>query len=184
MRLTDDYVADFLEWLEKADGGRLAADTIVVLYADHPPWFSEPSFRRYDKAIKDSWIPLFLVGVEPSLNRAHAHPVSLFDLAPTVLDLVGVHGAHSFVGKNLFDERAKRWFTFSVPGEGRVFFASGESFTLSGGRHARLRPDMTLEPVEGQEPDAARWELIERFLLRSLVVERSLVPFGYRAEAN
>ncbi len=181
MRLTDDYVADFLDWLSKAEGGRLAADTLVVLYADHPPWFSEPTFRRYDKAIKESWIPLFVVGLEPSANRAYSHPVSLFDVAPTVLDLVGVRTGHSFVGKNLFDQGAKRWFTFSVPGEGRVFFASGEDFTFSGGRQAHLREDMTLEPRAAQALDASRWELVERFLLRSLVVDRSLVPFGYHA---
>ncbi len=183
MRLTDDYVADFLEWLEKADGGRLAANTLVVLYADHPPWFSEPDFRRYDKAIKESWIPLFVVGLESRMNRDYSHPVSLFDVAPTVLDLVGVQSAHSFVGKNLFDEGAKRWFTFSVPGEGRVFFASGERFMFAGGRHARLRPDMTLEPLEDQDPDATRWELMERSLLHSLVVDRTLVPFAYHAQA-
>jgi arylsulfatase A-like enzyme len=184
MRLTDDYVADFLDWLQKADGGKLAAETLVVLYSDHPPWFSEPNFRRYDDSIKESWIPLFVLGLEAPLNRAYSHPVSLFDVAPTVLDLAGVRAAHSFVGKNLFEERAKRWFTFSVPGEGRVYFASGERFTWADGRSARLRADMTLEPLAGHDDDATRWELVERFLLRNLVVERSLVPFEYHAFAH
>src|SRR5690606_28453528 len=38
MRLTDDYVADFIEWLRGEERGRLAAETVILLYSDHPPW--------------------------------------------------------------------------------------------------------------------------------------------------
>ena len=190
--MTDRSSATALSWeygvLSVERRGAMLAPALFVLPDGRQvapfqvaPWFSEPNFRRYDKAIKESWIPLFVLGLEPRLNRAYGHPVSLFDVAPTVLELANVRAAHSFVGKNIFDENAKRWFTFSVPGEGRVFFASGENFTLAGGQRARLRKNMTLEHLEGHDPDLERWELIERFLLRSLVVERSLVPFGYHA---
>lgn len=180
MRLSDDYVADFLDWLDALDGGRVAKETIVVLYSDHPPWFAEPSFLRYDQLIRESWIPLFILGLEEAKRGAYSHPVSLLDVAPTLLELVGAPGGHAFAGKDLFDDSGPHWFTFSRPGEGRVFFASGESLTFSNGRRARLREDMTLEPLAaGPSDDERHWALLERHLLRGVAVERSLVPFGY-----
>lgn len=192
MRLTDDYVADFVDWFRQQEQGQLAAETLVLFYSDHPPWFPEPDFHRYPQAVKESWIPLFVWGLEAPLNRAYDYPVSLLDVAPTVLAWAGVRGSHAFVGKNLFDEGATRWFTFSVPG-GRVYFADGDRWILDDGSRVRLRPDLRFEPLEGasvrfaflgpghveREPverSEAAWNLLERYVHRSLLVDRALRP--------
>lgn len=187
MRLTDDYVADFIDWFRGEEQGRLAAETLILLYSDHPPWFPEPEFHEYPLEVKESWIPLFVLGLEPRSNRAYDHPVSLLDVAPTVLEWVGVRGSHSFVGKNLFDEGATRWFTFSVPGR-RVYFASGERWILEDGSRVRLRSDLRFEPLEDSDASfaalsfepidesAAGWDLLERYVHHGLVVDRALRP--------
>jgi arylsulfatase A-like enzyme len=184
MRLTDDYVSDFLEWLDQFDGGSLRGNTLVVVYSDHPPWFPEPGFERYEEVIKESWIPLFILGLDAE-DGPYTHPVSLFDVAPTMLRLLGVTSSHSFVGTDLFDAQAPHWMSFSKPGNGRIFFAAGEQFHFSGGRRSRLQNDMTLVDVgPGRDIDEESFAMLERFLLRKLAVERGLVPFEFSARGG
>lgn len=190
MRLTDDYVGDFMDWLRAQEDGQLAAESLVVFYSDHPPWFPEPAFQRYPQVVKESWIPLFIWGVDPELARAFAHPVSLLDVAPTVLTLTGTKGGHAFFGKDLFDVDAERWFEFSPrPGQDGAYFASGETWLLHDGRGVRLTRDLRFAPLDGPSTfataprlaadllrDEARYGLLSRYVRRSLLADRALVP--------
>ncbi len=176
MRLTDAYVADFIEWLRQLDSGKVMEETIVVVYSDHPPWFAEPDFTRYDTTIKESWIPLFFLGVPPELKGQRDYPVSLLDVAPTLVELLGLSDDHAFVGAPLFDADHPRWFTFSRPGDGRIFFADGEDLTFQNGQRFRLKGDMRLEPLPAASPSTIDdWFLLERFLMRRVAIERELL---------
>jgi arylsulfatase A-like enzyme len=190
MRLTDDYVGEFMDWFQSQEDGQLAAESLVVFYSDHPPWFPEPEFDRYPQVVKESWIPLFLWGVPPELARRFDHPVSLIDVAPTVLALTHTEAEHAFFGKNLFDADAPRWFEFSPrPGQEPAYFASGERWLLPGGTSVRLSSDLRFSPLEGPNPPAAaaeraagllrdeeRYRYLLRYTRRALLADRALVP--------
>jgi hypothetical protein len=88
-RHLDDELRAFLEAI---DGLGLGTRTLVVVMADHGEEFGEHGstrhgFQLYDESLR---VPLMmrLPGVVPAGRRV-ATPVSLVDVAPTILDLVG-----------------------------------------------------------------------------------------------
>jgi arylsulfatase A-like enzyme len=90
VRYVDDEVGAFLERL---DALGLAARTLVIVTADHGEEFFEHgqrlhNFQLYEESVR---VPLFMrfsTRIPPGL-RPEA-PVSLVDIAPTILDLVGL----------------------------------------------------------------------------------------------
>jgi hypothetical protein len=88
-RYLDDVLRAFFDSL---DGLGLGTQTLVVLMADHGEEFREHGALRHGLQVYDETIhvPLMmrLPGVIPAGLRV-ATPVSLVDVAPTILDLVG-----------------------------------------------------------------------------------------------
>lgn len=132
-RLLDDELHRFLTGLaELVDSDRL----LIIVTSDHGEEFFEhglPSHEQlYDEVLH---IPLVMVweGVLPAVRRV-ATPVSLIDIAPTVLDLVGATPLPAVDGLSL-----KPLWAGSGDGIGRSHvFAEGLPFGRVAGARAAL----------------------------------------------
>jgi arylsulfatase A-like enzyme len=95
IREADDQVAAFLDVL---DALHLADETLVVLLSDHGEAFGEHGAVGHGTAAHQEQlrVPLVLRGPGVPAGRRIAEPVSLLDVAPTLLELMGVPGlAHA-----------------------------------------------------------------------------------------
>lgn len=119
----DAYVGELMQQLELRG---LAANTIVVFTSDHGEEFDEHGSMGHGHSVYEELlrVPLLvrLDGVLPAGRRIEA-PVSLADLAPTLLDLLGQPVPEAMVGMSLLPmmlagespgERLQ-WATSGVP---------------------------------------------------------------------
>ena len=97
----DDSIGALLETL--AHDGRLDR-MVVVITADHGEAFGEHGGSFHGTSVYEEQlrVPL-LVQVPGGVARVERRPVSLLDLAPTILDAVGVRPAARFDGRSLVD---------------------------------------------------------------------------------
>lgn len=97
--MVDAQVGRLLRWL---DASPLADRTAIVIMSDHGEAFGEHNTTQHSKTLYDELIRVpFLIrapGVEP---RRVQVPVSLIDLGPTVLDLMGQATPAQFMGESL-----------------------------------------------------------------------------------
>ena len=124
LHCTDQILESFLERIEQA--GYLK-DTVVVVTADHHV-FPNPLMKELfgEEATRDRRLPLAVFGAPPSLNTAEIG--ASYDLAPTVLDLLGItHDVRFALGRSLLDPDATRSY---FPTRYRDIFA-GEPITAS-----------------------------------------------------
>jgi arylsulfatase A-like enzyme len=122
LRQTDGYVADLMDWLKK---NGLADDTLVVLTGDHGEAFGEPhdtyghGLQIYDEVVR---VPLMfwnprMFPLPSRMDTLGGH----IDLAPTILDFVGVPLPAGWQGRSLYDpNRTGRTY----------FFAAGYDYLL------------------------------------------------------
>jgi arylsulfatase A-like enzyme len=101
VRYTDDLLRGALEHLDRLG---LADDTLVIVTADHGEEFLEHGQRYHGRQLYDEtlWVPLVmrLPGVLPEGRRV-AELVSHVDLAPTVLELLGLPSLEGAEGVSL-----------------------------------------------------------------------------------
>lgn len=101
LRYTDDVLGRMLATLARA--GALA-DTLVVVTADHGDEFLEHGGKGHQRTLYEEVLRVPLVlwapGVVPR-GRTVAAPVALEDVAPTILDLVGLDVPASVDGRSL-----------------------------------------------------------------------------------
>jgi hypothetical protein len=99
LSMVDAQVGRLLKWL---DASPLADRTAVVVMSDHGEAFGEHNTTQHSKTLYDELIRVpFLIrapGVKP---RVVQEPVSLVDLGPTVLDLMGQPTPAQFMGQSL-----------------------------------------------------------------------------------
>jgi arylsulfatase A-like enzyme len=151
--------------------------TVFIFTADHGfNWGERGYYRLMDPLVRPStWLPLVFVGDHPELMALP--PISEgvsshVDLAPTILDLLGIHAPNHFMGHSLLERGS--------PGEAYVFAShGGEMAWEQGGRRALLSPpgrsrkdgdqlfdtaaDFHLErPLEGGEAQATLRTLGDR----------------------
>jgi arylsulfatase A-like enzyme len=99
----DRQLAELLPEIDRALGDR---DPLVIVTADHGERFG-PGGRALDRAQAlehgTLWVPLFvrMRGFEPHRVRG---AVSLLDLVPTIVDLLGVPARARFEGRSLVPE--------------------------------------------------------------------------------
>jgi hypothetical protein len=100
---TDRALGRFLEKL--GQGGHLAR-TVVAIVADHP-LFNNPQTRTLlDSRISDPRIVGILMDPANRLPRRISHATASFDLAPTLLELLGVdHNGDFIQGRSLLGQR-------------------------------------------------------------------------------
>ena len=116
IRAADSQIGRFLARLRERG---LADDTIVVITGDHGEAFGEPhggsghGFTVYDEEVR---VPLVLWNPKRFRQAGRSAMVgSHIDLAPTILDLVGLDPPAGWDGASLFDEqRPARTYLFAA----------------------------------------------------------------------
>jgi len=98
----DDYVGATLDLLSE---NGLLEDSIVVLTSDHGEGFNEHGHYFHGQTVYDEVIrvPLMIKMPEHEPRRITV-PVSLLDLGPTLLELIGAPIPESFEGRPLFSQ--------------------------------------------------------------------------------
>jgi arylsulfatase len=104
IRYTDEMLDAFLTELE----GRDLGETLVVLAADHGDLFGEHGQFGHPRHLFEELIhvPLVLFG-DPVTPGRHKGVVENGDIAPTILEAVGVDPAPAFVGESLLDRSSE-----------------------------------------------------------------------------
>ena len=106
-RYTDDVVRELIESLQDEPWfGR----TLIVIAGDHGFNLGEhgPPGRK-DLRRESTWVPLIMIGAHPRLPKGrHDRPASQLDVAPTLMDLLGIRESVAWQGHSLLDP-APRW---------------------------------------------------------------------------
>ncbi|MEM9436585.1 MAG: sulfatase-like hydrolase/transferase [Pseudomonadota bacterium] len=88
--------------LDHLDETGLSASTLIVLWSDHGWQFGEKlAFRKFSLWERSLRVPLMVAGpgVAPGKTR---EPVSLLDIYPTLLEVIGGEAPHTLDGQNLW----------------------------------------------------------------------------------
>jgi arylsulfatase A-like enzyme len=126
----DQEVARLLDAL--ASSGRLE-DTVVIVTGDHGEEFRDHGGLRHGTTLYDELmrVPLVIATPNPAGRPAHRRristPVSLVDLAPTLVDLLGLSTPLEFDGRSLGPSLAEGAAVFPV----RPIFLYNTSYTES-----------------------------------------------------
>jgi arylsulfatase A-like enzyme len=110
----DDQIGRLLSELDRR--GKLE-DTLVVVTSDHGEGFGEHGLAGHGVSLYRSELHIPLMLVHPTLappGTVVNEPVSLRDVAPTILDVLDFDAAPTFAGRSL----AKAWDTRSEAGDG------------------------------------------------------------------
>ena len=138
--------------LAAVDRAGLASRTVIMVMSDNGPPFPGAKSTCYEPGLRT---PLVVAwpGVAP---RVVATPVSLIDIAPTVLDAAGLPPVASLAGKSL-----RRYFSdndTAAPADETLIFAeftshTRENFfpmrTVKDGRHQLIRNLGSLRSIDG-----------------------------------
>lgn len=99
---TDSIIAQILYYLEDRGGG--AEDTVVVVTADHGEEFWEHGAFGHKRTVYEESVRIPLIVHGPGRVRAGVRvgePVSIVDIAPTLLDLAGAEPLPDVFGRSL-----------------------------------------------------------------------------------
>lgn len=102
IHFTDKWVGDLIDWIEKQEW---AKHTAIVISADHGEGFGEHGQYRHAYELWESLVRVPLMIHVPGADpRVIEVPRGQIDLAPTVLDLMGVTPPAELPGKSLVPE--------------------------------------------------------------------------------
>ena len=133
MRYTDSALKTYFETVATAPW---FSRTLFVITADHGFNWGEKGFYKLGDPMHrpSSWLPLVIVGAHPELMKlpkVNQFLTSHVDLAPTILDLLGIRTANTFVGHSVLDSSYQkapyvlmghgRELTFEVPTHRAMF---------------------------------------------------------------
>ncbi len=111
----DDQLGRVLEYLERSG---LAKNTALIASADHGEEMFE-TWVRYDHGFSMTegvfWVPLMVRAPGLAPERLAA-PVELAQIAPTVLELLGLESPYPLSGRSLLDEQPSRGYALSYGG--------------------------------------------------------------------
>ena len=129
IRYTDDEVGRVLDHLRSR--GSLA-NTLVVVTSDHGEEFLDHGSWEHQKTLYEEVIRVPLVVHGPGIAaRREPAPVSLLDVAPTILAWAGVAAPSSFTGRSLLSPLAARETygetDHTVDGSRKLFLRGGAS---------------------------------------------------------
>jgi choline-sulfatase len=135
-----------------------AADTVVVFTSDHGDMLGER--RMVQKRCFYEWsvrVPLLVRFPDGSrAGTTVARPVSLLDLAPTLLELAGVEPPLPLDGQSLFDERER-----VVLSEYHVEKVRAPCFMARKGRHKLIHVHGHDERLFDVEADPGEWTSLD-----------------------
>jgi arylsulfatase A-like enzyme len=99
---TDEHVGKLLDFIA---GKPWAGRTVVIVTSDHGEEFGEHNMTRHGFEVWETLVHVPLMVVAPGAAPRHIDmPRSAIDLAPTILDFLGVPSDASFEGKSLVSE--------------------------------------------------------------------------------
>jgi len=99
---TDQHVGKLLDFIA---GKPWAGRTVVIVTSDHGEEFGEHNMTRHGFEVWETLVHVPLMVVAPGAAPRHIDvPRSAIDLAPTILDFLGVPADASFEGKSLVSE--------------------------------------------------------------------------------
>jgi hypothetical protein len=97
LHCTDQVIAD---WIARLQTEGLLANTLLVIVGDHPVFANPEMERLFGDAAHDTRLQLIVLG--ENLARPQHERGAGFDLAPTLLDLLGIrHNARFALGRAL-----------------------------------------------------------------------------------
>lgn len=138
MRYTDDVVREFYTSIETSPW---FANTVVIITGDHGydlgdrGWFIGHSNLRHEC----TWVPLIMHGKNPLVPCGKQLKVgSHIDLAPTILELAGIHADNSFMGHSLLETTAQH----------------STAITIRTGNYAVETPSLSVYLPAGEKPMA------------------------------
>ncbi len=105
MAYTDDVLREFFATLKQSG---VLDNTLVVITGDHGYDLGErgKSGGHENARHETTWVPLLIVGQHPRLAPGrHNTPASHIDVAPTVIDLLGITDNNAFFGHSLVHVR-------------------------------------------------------------------------------
>jgi arylsulfatase A-like enzyme len=99
---TDEHVGKLLDFIA---GRPWAGRTVVIVTSDHGEEFGEHNMTRHGFEVWETLVHVPLMVVAPGAAPRHIDiPRSAIDLAPTILDFLGVPADASFEGQSLVSE--------------------------------------------------------------------------------
>ena len=106
------------ELFEKLDKEKLIEKSIVVITADHGEEFYEHGEFHHEMNLYDELTHVPLIILEPDLKSQRiTRLVSQIDLAPTILDLVGLKKPTAWFGESLFGDKEEKGYAISEEGQ-------------------------------------------------------------------
>ncbi len=129
IRYLDDLVDELLNGLQERG---LLENTVVVLTADHGDEFLEHGGLGHGTSVYGELLRVPLILSFPPLlepGRRVEHLTQHIDLAPTLLDLLGLAQPSSFRGSNLFEPAD---LIFAENGAWRATYAAGAKLIVNG----------------------------------------------------
>jgi arylsulfatase A-like enzyme len=137
----DKRIGELLAGLKKRG---LLNDAVVVVTADHGEEFLEHGRVGHDAALYNETVEIPMLFRVPGsrVRREVADVVSLIDIAPTLLDLIGAPAAPTFEGRSLrplLDEPPlwERWFGSKKVAERSAFLEQDNDTVRGLGNHRR-----------------------------------------------
>lgn len=122
---TDELVGNWLNELQKGD---LLKNTIVVITGDHQVFANEQMKNLFGDDVHDYRLPLIVIGHD--LPKPARQDGAGYDLAPTILDLLGIDTNAKFaLGRSLLRNDRKTDYVLSRYNdfyEGKIYFTHGE----------------------------------------------------------
>jgi arylsulfatase A-like enzyme len=184
IRQLDDRLAPLFDWIEKEVGWKQA---LVVVTSDHGEAFFEHDSNvshgdaQYQEQIR---VPLIMAGGELPAGLRITEPVSIVDIAPTLLGAAGIIPANPLPGYDL----ARHWEKGEVPGSSRAIYAQSAPSVnrdwlraVRRGHHkliintklgTRELYDLSADPAETENLAAAQPELTRRLAALLAAFER------------
>jgi arylsulfatase A-like enzyme len=179
MRYTDDVLREFIESLEREPWYER---TLVVITGDHGFNLGEHGPAGQANGWRESvWVPLVIHGPHARLPRGgHDQPASLLDIAPTLLDLLGIRAPNPWMGSSLLTRRMSASFVLSR--ETSILGESGRFSMVVDPANGKARLyDAIADPLQRNDISDAHPEAAAS-LKRQAEDERLLVD--YLLEAN
>jgi arylsulfatase A-like enzyme len=130
---------------EEALSERIADPDALVLVADHGENLGDHGYSGHGRTLYDEEVRVPLVFAHPDIEHATvSDQVRTIDLAPTILELLGVTPPDAFEGRSLLRET-----NGSTPGDRDVFLTAYPEFTdaigLRSGGYKLIRQDGSYE---------------------------------------
>jgi len=133
IRYVDSQVDRILKALK---AHRIYDDTMIIIHSDHGEAFGENGiyfFHGLTVTLDQIRVPLIIKKPFQEKGNLFTGPVSLIDLAPSVLDYYGLHGEYGFSGMEIFKEApfSRKIFSLMVKqlsmidGETQILYGKG-----------------------------------------------------------